>query len=72
MANNRATVDIQLSNLENKQHESDSDDSELDEPQPVPIVEEQIDPVSYLYVDIISPMILIPELSNERCFSIFA
>ncbi|CAF3453158.1 unnamed protein product [Rotaria socialis] len=44
MTNNSATVDIQLSNLENNQHESDSDDSELDEPQPVPIVEEQIDP----------------------------
>ncbi|CAF0825115.1 unnamed protein product, partial [Rotaria sordida] len=44
-SNNNSTVNIQLSNLGENYHESDSDDSELDEPQqPRPTVEEQIDP----------------------------
>ncbi|CAF1154460.1 unnamed protein product [Rotaria sordida] len=44
-SNNNSTVNIQLSNLSENYHESDSDDSELDEPQqPRPTVEEQIDP----------------------------
>ena len=46
MTNRNSKVDIPLSTLDGKHNDSDSDDSELDEPQPALTTEEQIDPVS--------------------------
>lgn len=52
MANNSTSnVRIGLSTIGDDHRESDSDDSELDEPQPQPTVEEQIDPVRVYFND---------------------
>jgi hypothetical protein len=53
MINNTKTVDIPLSTLDrNRDDDSESDDSELDEPQPPSTTEVQIDPVSYFRINL--------------------